>query len=84
MILSQKKIFYTFPGSVEESAVLKIISANCSRQNISYIPNKELWLNRIFFNLSNKEDKTCLKIDCHQNILNDPAKFRSNADNEKE
>ena len=29
IILSQKKIFYTFPGSVEQSIVLKIISANC-------------------------------------------------------
>lgn len=38
---------------------------------------------RIFLNLSRKKDKTCLIIDCCQNIPDTPGKFRSNAGNEK-
>ena len=39
---------------------------------------------RIFLNLSRKKDKTCLIIDCSQNITDTPGKFRSNAGNDKD
>ena len=76
MILSKTNIFNIFCGSLEKSSVLKIVVANCLKETVSYILNKKLSLNRLFINLSNKKDKACLTIDCQQNILNGPTKFR--------
>lgn len=76
MILSKTNIFNIFCGSLEKSSVLKIVVANCLKETVSYILNKKLWLNRLFINLSNKKGKACLTIDCQQNILNGPRKFR--------
>ena len=61
MILSQTKIFNVFLGSVEQSSALKIFSADCSRQTVAYIPNKELWLSRFFLNRSCKKKKLLSK-----------------------
>ena len=33
--------FQYLPGSVEQSSVLKIIFANCSRETVSYVPKNE-------------------------------------------
>ena len=38
-ILWQAKFFNNSSDSVEQSSVLKIISSNCSRETVSYIPN---------------------------------------------
>ena len=83
IILLQTKTFNIFPRSIEKSGVLKIVSANCSRNTVSYILNKELWFNIPFLNLLNKKSKTWQTIDWRQNKQNDPGKFKSNADNEK-
>ena len=34
--------------------------------------------------LSNRKDKTCLTIDCRDNIPNGPGKFKTNAKNEEQ
>lgn len=57
IILLQTKTFNIFPRSIKKSGVLKIISANCLRNTVSYILNKELWLNIPFLNLLNKKAK---------------------------
>ena len=84
MILSQTKIFNVFPGSLQTSSVIKILSSYCSRYTYEYIPRRELWLTRSYFEISNSNKKQCLAIDMkHVNDLG-PAKFRTGGENDKE
>lgn len=75
------KIFDIFPSSVEQSSVLRILSANCSRETVSYVPMNCLGLNRLFSSLSNRNDNVCLTIDCCGINPNRPGKFQIKADN---
>ena len=81
MIISQTKIFNRFPGSIHVSAISKIPTTNCKRCNHEYIPTRELWLNRLYFEISNSNKKECLTIDCRNFNLAGQSKFRTNADN---
>ena len=76
MILSPTKICNIFPGSVEQNSILKIIPVSCLGDTIFYIPNNELWLTRLSMELPQRKNRTCLTIDCRQNIPNIPGKFR--------
>ena len=84
MILSQTKIFNIFPGSVQVSSIAKLLSSFCSRYRYNYIPNRDLWINRLYFDISNSSNKQCLTIDTRD--VNDlgPAKFRTQADSNRE
>ena len=84
MILSQTKIFSIFPGSLQTSSVIKILSSYCNRYMSEYIPHRDLWLNRLYFEISNSSKKQCLAI--YMRHVNDigPAKFRTGAENDKE
>ena len=84
MILSQTKTFNIFPGSVQVSSITKILSSFCSRYKYNYIPNRDFWTNRLYFDISNSSKKQCLTIDNRD--VNDlgPAKFRTQADNNRE
>ena len=53
MIISQTKTFNIFPGSIQVSAISKILMTNCKRHTYQYIPMRELWLNRLYFEISN-------------------------------
>ena len=57
MILSQTKIFSIFPGSLKTSSVIKILSSYCNRYTYEYIPHRDLWLNRLYFEISNSPEK---------------------------
>ena len=76
MILSQTKIFDIFPGSVQVSSIAKILFSFCSRYKKNYIPNRDLWTDRPYFDMSNSSNKQCLTIVTRE--VNDlgPAKFR--------
>ena len=54
MILSQTKIFNIFPSSIQLGNILKILTNNCDRETISYIPVRDLWINRLYFSFSNE------------------------------
>ena len=81
MILSQTKIFNIFPGSIQASSVVKISFSYCSRYTYEYIPRKDLWINRLYFNISSSNKKQCLTIDIRD--VNDLglSRFRTKADN---
>ena len=64
IILSQKKIFNIFPGSVEQSIMLKNVSENCVCGMTYYLPQNALWTNRFFVNLANRNNNVCLALDC--------------------
>ena len=80
MILAETKIFNIFPGSIQVSAIIGILSFFCSRYKYNYIPNRDLWINRLYFDISNSSKKQCFAIDTRD--VNDlgPVKFRTQAD----
>ena len=57
MIMSQTHIFNFFPGSIHSSRIIKTLSLFASRQKNSYIPNQQVWLNRLYFQISNSKEK---------------------------
>ena len=84
MILSQTKIFNIFPGSIQASSVIKILTSYCSRYTYKYIPLRDLWFSRLYFDITSSNKKWCLTIDIRD--VNDlgPARFRTQAANNKE
>ena len=84
MILSQTKIFIYFPGSVQVCSAQRILSSFASRYRKNYVPNQNIWINRLYFDTSNSKPKRCLTIDTRD--FNDlgPGKFRTQADSETE
>ena len=84
MIMSQTYIFNFFPGSIHSSRILKILSLFATRQKNSYIPNQQVWLNRLYFQISNSKEKKCLTIDTREVNELGPGKFRTSADNGQE
>ena len=84
MILSQTKIFNLFPGSIQASSLVNILSSCCSRYTYEYIPHRDLCLNRLYFNISSSNKKQRQTIDTrHVNDLGS-ARFRTGADNNNE
>ena len=84
MIMSQTHIFNFFPGSIHNSRILKTLSLFASQQKNTYLPNKNVWLNKLYFQISNSQEKKCLTIDNRDVNEFGPAKFRTSADNREE
>ena len=79
-ILSQTNIINIFPASVPLTSVKRILEANCVRQTTKYIPVNSLWMTKLFITLANnKNDKTCLTIDCTSLNTNGPGRYRTEA-----
>ena len=81
MILSQTKIFNFFPGSIQATAIIKILSSFTSRYKHTYIRHRDLWTNHLYLEISNLTQKQCLTIDTRDVNNLGPAKFRTQADN---
>ena len=79
-ILSQTNILNIFPASVPLSTVKKILEANCIRRTNKYIPVNSLWITKLFIQLANNEEKTCLTLDCTGFNPNSPGHFRIGAE----
>ena len=62
MIMSQTHIFNFFPGSIHSSRILKTLSLFASIPKNSYLPNQQVWLNKLYFQISNYKEKKCLTI----------------------
>ena len=84
MIMSQTDIFNFFPGSIHSSRILKTLSLFASRQKNTYLPNQQVWLNKLYFQISNSKDKKCLTIDTRDVNELGPGKFRTYANNGEE
>ena len=78
MILSQTKLFNIFPSAVQLGNISKLLTNNCDRETLKYIPKRELWINRLFFEIANRKDYSCLTIDCGKR---GPSKYRTEVDN---
>ena len=62
----------------------KTLALFASRQKNTYLPNQQVWLNKLYFQISNSKDKKCLTVDTRD--VNDlgPGKFRTFAENNSE
>ena len=80
-IISQTNILKIFPASVLHNTVAKIIRSNCILQSKKYVPARSLWLNRVFADLANSQEKHCLTIDCDYINKNGSRRYRSSAGN---
>ena len=81
LILPQTNIFNIFPASVPINSVRKILEGACSRKTKKYKSQNAFWLNRLFFDLANTNDKICLTIDSSGVNKDGPGRFRTKADN---
>ena len=81
LILSQTNIFNIFPASVPINSTRKISEGACSRKTKKYIPQNAFWLNRLFFELANINDKICLTTDSSGVNKDGPGRFRTKDDN---
>ena len=77
MIMSQTKIFNFFPGSVQASSIVRILSSFTSRYKHTYIPNRNIWIDKLYFEISNSKQKQCLTIDTRDVNELGPGKFRT-------
>ena len=84
MIISQTKIFNIFSGSLQTASVAKILSSYCNRRIYDYIPHRDPWINRPYFEISNSNEKKCLTIDTRDVNNLGLTKFRTGAENGKE
>lgn len=75
MIISRTNVFNIFPGSILLSSILKIITNNCNRETISHTLPREHWLNRLYFEISNRNEKVCLTINCRKLNFIQPGKY---------
>ena len=84
MILSRTKILNIFTGSIQASSAIKVLISYCNRYTYEYIPHRGLWINRLYFDISNSSKKQYLTVDTRN--VNDlgPARFRIQADSNKE
>ena len=80
-IISQTNIFNIFPSSVPQNTVAKFLQSNCIAQSKKYHPIRSLWLNRVFTNLANFNEKHCLTIGCSNRNKNGPGQYRTSAGN---
>ena len=79
--MSQTHIFNFFPGSFPSGRILKTLSLFASREKNTYVPTNQIWLNRLYFQISNSRDKTCLTVNTRDTNDFGPGKFRTRADN---
>ena len=84
MIISQTHILNFFPGSIHSSRILKTLSFFARRQKNTYLPNQQMWLNKLCFQISNSKEKKCLTIDTREVNELGPGKFRTSADDGEE
>ena len=84
MIMSQTHVFNFFPGSVHSGRILKTLSLFTSRERNTYVPTNQIWVNRLYFQISNSKEKLCLTIDTRDPNDFGPGKFRTRADNGQE
>ena len=79
--MSQTHVFNFFSGSIHSSRIIKTLSLFASKQKNTYIPNQQVWLNRLYFQISNSKEKKCLTIDTREVNELGPGKFRTSAEN---
>ena len=81
MIISQTKILNILSDSLQTTSVVKILSSCCNRYTYEYIPHRDLWINRLYFDISNSTEKKCLTIETPDVNSLEPSKPRTAVEN---
>ena len=81
MIMSQTQIYNFFPGSLQASSIVRVFSSFANRFKNTYIPHRNYWINKLYFDISNSKTKQCLTIHIRDVNFLGPGRFRTNADN---
>ena len=77
MIMSQTQIFnFFFPGSVDSSTITRSLSSFANRYKNIYIPTWNVWINKLYFEISNSRKKQCQTVDTRDVNSLGPGKFR--------
>ena len=71
-------------GSLQTTSVAKTLSSYCNRYTYKYIPHKRLWINRLYFEISNSNEKKLFRIDTRDIKNLRLEKFRTVAENGKD
>ena len=80
-IISQTTCFNIFPKSTPVTTVLRILQDNCTKTQTKYIPVRNLWIFRLYNDLANSRERTCLTISCDNINENGPARYRTQSSN---
>ena len=75
----QMNIFNIFPASVPLTSPRKILQDVCIRKTRKYIAQSALWISRFFIELTNRNDRVCMTLDCSDIIKDGPKRFRAEA-----
>ena len=84
MIMSQTHILNFFPGSIHNSKILKTLSLFANCQKNTYLPNRQVWLNKLYYEISNSRETKCLTVDTRDINEFGPGKFRTSAEDGKQ
>ena len=61
--------------------VAKLLQSNCKQQSKKYLSACSMWLDNVFIDLANSDEKHCLTIDCSNVNKNGPSQYGTLADN---
>ena len=78
--MSQTHIFNFFSRSIHNSKILKTLFLFANRQKNTYLPNQQIWLNKLYYEISNSKEKKCLTIDTRDVNEFGSGKFRTSAE----
>ena len=81
MIMSQTHVFNFFSRSVHSGTIQKTLSLFASKYKNSYLPTCNIWLIKLYFDISTSKQKQCLTVDTGD--INDlgPGKLRAQTNN---
>ena len=80
-IIPQTKVFNIFPSSVPYQTVARLLQSNVVRTTTKYLPAKPLSINKLFIELANDIEKTCLTNDCGGVNKNGSGRFETEVNN---
>ena len=67
MIILQTKISNIFLGPLQTASVANILSSYCNRYTYDYIPRRDLWINSLYFKISNSGAENGKEQICYYN-----------------
>ena len=80
-IVLQRRVFNICPVSVHLSRVRKILKSACIRKTRKYIPAASLWISSLFIELTNRNERVRLRLDCSGVNRDAPERFGTETDN---
>ena len=62
------------------NAIAKVLQSNCRQTTTKYVPDHSMWLERIFSDLANTDERHCLTIGCIGVNKNGPGRYKMQTD----